>query len=99
MPVPVLVSSGGFLGPPENATVEVGYSVLPQFQRQGYGTEMVSGLVAWALSQPGVQRVAAKTGATNVASRYLLERLGFVPAGPGREAGDLRFVKEIRALR
>src|SRR5512137_1070961 len=45
----VLVASGGFKGPPKNGAVEIGYSVLPQFQGRGYATEMVSGLVRWAL--------------------------------------------------
>src|SRR4051812_9961256 len=46
--LPVLVGGGGFLGPPRDGVVKMGYSVLPQFQRQGYATEMVRGLVDWA---------------------------------------------------
>ena len=45
----VLVASGGFMGPPLDGTVEIGYSVLPQFQGRGYATELVGGLVRWAL--------------------------------------------------
>ena len=58
---PVLVGSGGFMGPPKNGTVDIGYSVLTQFQGRGFATEMVGGLLRWALRQPGVARVAAQT--------------------------------------
>src|SRR5437879_3061039 len=30
---PVLVGGGGFMGPPRDGVVQIGYSVLPQFQR------------------------------------------------------------------
>ncbi len=89
--IPLLVGSGGFLGTPENGVAEVGYSVLPQYQGQGYGTEMVGGLTDWALSQPDVQRLAAETGEANLASRRLLEKLGFTAVRDGRETGDVRF--------
>jgi [ribosomal protein S5]-alanine N-acetyltransferase len=85
-----LVASGGFLGSPQDGTVEVGYSVLPQFQRQGLATEMVAALVDWALAQAGVQQVVAEAHADNTPSVRLLGRLGFVAIGAGREPGHLR---------
>jgi len=42
---PVLVAGGGFKGPPQEGSVELGYSVLPQFQGRGYASELVEGLV------------------------------------------------------
>jgi ribosomal-protein-alanine N-acetyltransferase len=87
----VLIASGGFKGPPQNGTAEIGYSVLPQFQRRGYATEMVSGLVRWALGQPGVARVAAETEWANPASVRVLSKAGFAPAGPASEPGGARF--------
>ncbi len=88
---PVLVASGGFLGPPQDGTAEIGYSVLPQFQGWGYATEMVGGLVGWALGQPGVVRVAAETEWANPASVRVLSKAGFVPSGPAAESGGARF--------
>lgn len=87
----VLVASGGFMGPPQDGTVEIGYSALPQFQRQGLATEMVAGLVDWAMAQAGVQHVVAEVHTDNTPSIRLLQRLGFVAIGPGRDPGHLRF--------
>ena len=89
--LPLLVGSGGFFGLPEEGTVEVGYSVLPQFQRRGYATEMVGALVEWALSQPTVHRVVAETKSDNVASLGVLNKLGFLGIGAGREKEMLKF--------
>ena len=50
----ILMASGGFKGPPQDGTVEIGYSVLPRFQGHGYATEMVRALIDWAFAQPGV---------------------------------------------
>jgi RimJ/RimL family protein N-acetyltransferase len=88
---PVLVGSGGFKGPPRDGAAELGYSVLPQFQGRGYATEMVSGLVRWALAQPGVARVVAETEWANPASVRVLSKAGFAPAGPATVLGGARF--------
>jgi RimJ/RimL family protein N-acetyltransferase len=88
---PVLVASGGFNGPPADGTAEIGYSVLPQFQGRGYATEMVVGLVRWALGQPGVARVAAETEWANPASVRVLGKAGFTHSGPAKEPGGARF--------
>ena len=88
---PQLVGSAGFFGPPEDGSVEIGYSVLPSFQGRGFATEMLEGLVSWALSQPAVRCVVAETSSENHASLRVLSKLGFVPVGAGREAGYLHF--------
>ena len=87
----VLVASGGFMGPPQDGTVEIGYSVLPQFQGRGYATEMVGGLVRWAMGQPGVVRVVAETDWTNLASVRVLSKSGFAPGALATELGGARF--------
>jgi len=87
-----LVGAGGYFGPPgEDGTVEIGYSVLPEWQRQGYASEIVSTLVAHAFTFPDVARVIAHTSAENVGSIKVLSANGFQPAGPGEDAGTLRF--------
>jgi RimJ/RimL family protein N-acetyltransferase len=88
---PVLVGGGGFKGPPQDGTAELGYSVLPQFQGRGYATEIAGGLVRWALGQPGVARVVAETEWANPASVRVLSKTGFVSVGPTAEPGGQRF--------
>jgi RimJ/RimL family protein N-acetyltransferase len=87
-----LVGAGGYFGPPgEDGTVEIGYSVLPAWQRRGYASELVQALVAQAFSFPHVRRVIAHTTAGNAASVGVLARCGFAQAGPGAEPGSIRF--------
>jgi len=91
---PVLVGSAGFFGPPEDGSVEIGYSVLPSFQGRGFATEIVTGLVTWALSQPAVECVAAESSSENHASLRVLRKIGFTPVGAGRDEGCLRFERK-----
>ncbi|QWF16266.1 GNAT family N-acetyltransferase [Lysobacter capsici] len=87
----VLVASGGFVGPPLDGEVAVGYAVLPQFEGRGYASEMAGALVEWALAQPRVERVIAETEWANPASVRVLSKLGFVRSGTARAAEGLRF--------
>ena len=87
-----LVGAGGYLGPPDaDGTVEVGYSILPEWQRRGFATEIVQGFVQHAFTFAEVKRVIAHTTATNQASISVLMRCGFRAMGAGQEAGTLRF--------
>ncbi len=81
-----LVGNVGFLGEPNDAgEVELGYGTLPGFCGNGYATEAVRRLTDWAFSQPDVFFVRAQAAQGNAASRRVLEKAGFEPAGTGRE--------------
>lgn len=72
----------GFKGPPgATGSVEIGYSVLPKFQRRGFATEAALALVAWAQTQPRVRRVVAECLASNAASVRVLEKAGMQRIG------------------
>ncbi|MGH9391790.1 MAG: GNAT family N-acetyltransferase, partial [Vicinamibacteria bacterium] len=59
---PVLCGSVGFKGPPGDAgMVEIGYSILPAFQRMGLAMVLVIALIAWAAAQRGVASIEAET--------------------------------------
>jgi RimJ/RimL family protein N-acetyltransferase len=77
----LVVGDCGWFGPPgDDGAVEIGYGLSPAYRRRGIGTEAVRELLAWVSAQPGVTRVTASVEATNIASRRLLERLGFAVA-------------------
>ncbi len=86
-----LIAGAGYLGPPANGVVEIGYSVVPEARGRGFATEIVQALTARALCVDTVQRVIAHTLDANTSSQRVLRRCGFVPAGPGAEPGLIRF--------
>jgi RimJ/RimL family protein N-acetyltransferase len=90
-----LIGGIGFKGRPTvEGTVDVGYSVLPQFHGQGYAGEMLGGILPWAFQCPEVVRVVADTMPTNTPSVRLLLRHGFRKVGSGSEEGSLLFEKQ-----
>ncbi len=92
-----LVGAGGYLGPPDaGGTVEIGYSILPEWEGRGLAAELAAALAERALALPSVARVIAHPDAGNAGSRTVLERAGLRPAGDGPIPGSLRYerVKE-----
>ncbi len=88
----VAIGNGGFKGPPdEEGTVEIGYSILEEYQRKGYASEAVEALIQWAFDGPGVRRVIAETYGVLIGSIGVLRKLGFRQVGVGSEDGVLRF--------
>ena len=69
-------------GPDINGDVEIGYGLAAPSRRQGIATEAIGALVTWIEEQPGVRRIVAEVLEDNVASRRLLERLGFTYSHP-----------------
>lgn len=95
----ILVAGGGYFGPPgADGTVEIGYSVVPEWAGQGYATELARALLARAAAAPGVRRVIAHTSEANAASIRVLAHCGFVATGAGAETGSLRFEWDPRMV-
>ena len=92
-----LIGGGGFMGPPNDGEIQIGYSVIDQYQRQGYATEMVNALINWAFAQSGCVRAIAETEWSNPASARVLEKIGFVSAGPASTPEGTRF--ELAAMK
>ncbi len=76
----VLVGGAGFTGPPQDNEVEIGYAILPQYQRRGLASAAVGMLVANAFER-GVTKVKANTLADGVASQGVLTKCGFIKTG------------------
>lgn len=72
--------------PNEQGEIEIGYGTYPEFQGQGYMTEIVSGMIEWAKTQPMVRSIIASTDKTNIASFRVLEKCLFQKSG---ETDDL----------
>ncbi|MFC6171352.1 GNAT family N-acetyltransferase [Loigolactobacillus jiayinensis] len=60
-----------------NQTAEVGYEILSQWQRHGIMQEILPQVAALAFTKLDVKRLYAVTGANNLPSRRLLEKIGF----------------------
>lgn len=64
-----------------NARMEVGYELAPAFWRQGYASEALATMLAWAWENTGVHRIEALVTPGNTASTRLLDRHGFLFEG------------------
>lgn len=72
----------GFKGAPGlTGSVELGYGIDPACQRQGYMTEAVGALMAWAFDDPRCRRVTAETLQENTASIRVLQKNGLQRIG------------------
>ena len=61
----------------DDQQVEMGFTVDPKFQRQGYATEAVAGCLTYLFEQLQKHRVRATTDVDNQACWRLLARVGF----------------------
>jgi RimJ/RimL family protein N-acetyltransferase len=73
----LVIGEIGFVGPPRDGVVTIGYAIVPSARRQGYATEAIGALSEWALDQPGVEVVRAQTLPDNEPSMRALRRAGF----------------------
>lgn len=75
-----LVGSGGFVGPPDDGVVEIGYEIAPEFRGRGHATAAARAMVATAV-EAGVHTVIAHTMPEENPSTAVLRKAGFVFAG------------------
>lgn len=72
-----LIGSGGFVGPPQDGVVEIGYEIAPEFRGNGMGIAAARALVEKACATGIVNTVTANTLAEDNPSTGVLRRLGF----------------------
>jgi ribosomal-protein-alanine N-acetyltransferase len=73
----------GFMGgPDQNEVVEVGYSIVPDYRKQGYATEMARSLIEWALQEKGIKGITAACLNDNIGSIKVLEKIGMHQVEP-----------------
>ena len=86
----ILIGQGGYAGRPKNGVAEIGYSLVPAHQKNGYATEAARALAERAFAL-GAHTVTAQTLPSLTPSIRVLERLGFELAGDGDEPGTIRY--------
>lgn len=88
----VLIGSAGYKGPPaDDGTVEVGYGILPEYQRRGYASEAVRALVGRAFAVPAVRRVIAETLPELTPLIGVMTKCGFSLVEERSEPGVIRY--------
>jgi [ribosomal protein S5]-alanine N-acetyltransferase len=70
----------------QDGTAELGYRVAERVAGRGVATAAVRELCRLAASRHGLRELRAATSNANVASRKVLTKAGFVPAGPADPA-------------
>ncbi len=86
-----LIGAGGYKGPPVDGVVEIGYSILPEYQRRGFASEAAGGLIAHAFSHAGIERVRAETLPELTGSIGVLKKCALEFVGEGSEPGVIRY--------
>ena len=73
----IIIGDLGFKTLPNpQGEVEIGYGLIEDERRKGYGFEAVKGLVEWAFQQESVKLIKAECLADNIASIRILEKIG-----------------------
>ncbi|MGW7639566.1 GNAT family N-acetyltransferase [Streptomyces decoyicus] len=96
-PVGAVVGYAGFHGPPDEAgMVELGYSVIPVYRRQGYARAMLSALVRRAVAEARVRTVRVTISPDNTASLATISGFGFAEVGEQWDEEDgLELIFEV----
>ncbi|WP_344051918.1 GNAT family N-acetyltransferase [Streptomyces thermoalcalitolerans] len=88
------VGAMGFHGVPDGTgRVEIGYDLVVGARGNGYATEALRALSAWALAQDGVRTVAAVIARENTPSQNVVTRAGFTRVAKN----GAEYVYELRA--
>ncbi|MFS0513722.1 GNAT family N-acetyltransferase [Nostoc sp. UIC 10607] len=83
----VLIGSCGFRWNPQENSAEVGYELASTFWRQGIMTEAVHTILQFGFEKMGLRFVVAQVMLDNIASKKLLEKLGFQSQGVLKQHG------------
>jgi ribosomal-protein-alanine N-acetyltransferase len=92
-PTRELVGVAGFKGRPVNGSCEIGYSLLPSFQGNGYATEASRELIRWAFSHRDVEQVTSETLRDLLDSIRVMEKCGMRFIGDGNPEAGQRTVR------
>ncbi|MEH1843236.1 MAG: GNAT family protein [Nostoc sp.] len=83
----VMIGSCGFTWNPQEQSAEIGYELANTFWRQGIMTEAVHTILQFGFEKMGLRFVVAQVMLDNIASKKLLEKLGFQSQGVLKQYG------------
>ena len=69
----------------ERKSWEIGYAILPQYQKQGFCTESVKLLLKFAFTDLKAHKVVGMCNTENISSSAIMEKVGMVKEGTFRE--------------
>jgi RimJ/RimL family protein N-acetyltransferase len=81
------VGFAGFFPSDRPGAIAIGYALRPEYWGRGYGTELARELTRTAAGF-GCAEIVATVLPSNAASRSVLEKTGFVAAGPAHEGEE-----------
>ncbi len=76
---------------------EIGYGILPDWQRRGLTTEAARALITELFRDEWIEAISAQTYPRLRGSIGVMERCGMRPFGPGNEEGTVRYRLERQA--
>jgi len=80
---------------PGTGEAEIGYGIVPAWQRQGFAVEAVEAMLPWLQTRRKIRAFVAQTFPHLRGSIRVLEKCGFEPAGLGFEEGAILFRKTL----
>jgi len=69
-----------------NRKAELSLLIAPEYQKKGYGTDVIKTLINYTFNSMNLHRLEAEVIEFNEASIKLIEKLGFIKEGTLREA-------------
>jgi ribosomal-protein-alanine N-acetyltransferase len=78
------------LWPNKHRRGEVWFKVHPNYWNKGYATEVLSAMITFGFDTLNLHRIQARCAVDNHASRKVLEKVGMIKEGKGREILPLK---------
>jgi RimJ/RimL family protein N-acetyltransferase len=73
----VIIGSAGFHDRPDDAgMIEIGLGIVPEWQGQGRGTELLAGVWGWVVRQPGVHVLRYTVAPDNLPLQAIIAKFG-----------------------
>lgn len=78
----LIIGSAGFHDfPDQNGMIEIGFGIVPEKQKQGFGTELLHGMWEMICKNTDVKILRYTVSPTNSPSLHIIKKLGFIEVG------------------